>query len=85
VAAIAMIPIWWLSPSALNLGTGTSDLLVDTDRVTAGLVPCLLVGGLTKAMLKPIDAVRASHHRTTKIGLAIACVVPIGGVLVLSS
>jgi hypothetical protein len=74
-----------MPPSALNLGTGTSDLVVDTDRVTAGPVPCLLVGDPAIEGVIANRGLQTSHHRTTKIGLAIACVVPIGGVLVLSS
>jgi hypothetical protein len=50
----------WLPPSALNLGTGTSDLLVDTDRLTAGPVPRLLVGAAIVRM-KPLGLLRISH------------------------
>jgi hypothetical protein len=82
---VAVKPIRCLLPSALNLGTGISESRGDTDPLAAGSVPCLLVGDPTKAMLKPIDAVWHSHHRTTKIGLAIRRLIPISWVLVLSS
>jgi hypothetical protein len=61
VATDVVIPMERLLPSALNLGTGTSDLLVDTDRVTAGPVPCLLVGGPAIEGVIANRGLRTSH------------------------